>query len=160
MRPIVDLNNLSYSDETRVYYSRFNIICRFIIFIIIFIYCCYIFINESFLFGILLLMVLLFLIKSSMKFIKERNVVLLRINSEGVSVRNDDLISWDEIENERIDEVRTGDYDVEHDFIFYDKKNNRQVKFRVEELNIGVHEIVKSFEIHRGRFNRRNLNQQ
>ena len=95
-----------------------------------------------------------------MKFIKERNVVLLRINSEGVSVRNDDLISWDEIENERIDEVRTGDYDIEHDFIFYDKKNNRQVKFRVEELSIGVHEIVKSFEIHRGRFNRRNLNQQ
>ena len=95
-----------------------------------------------------------------MKFIKERKVILLRINSEGVSVRDGELISWDGIENERIEEIRTGEHNIEHDFIFYDKKNNRQVKFRVEELSIGVHEIVKSFEIHRGRFNRRNLNQQ
>jgi hypothetical protein len=123
-----------------------------------FIGCYYTFNNELYLPGVVLLIISFFLIRSNIKFIKESKVVLLRINSEGVSVRNGELISWDKIKNERVEEIRTGEHNIEHDFIFYDSKSNSQFKFRVEELSIGVHEIVKSFEIHRGRFNRNKLN--
>ena len=158
MRPIVDLNNLWYSEETLVYYSRLKIIYNSILLIVIFIGCYYTFNDELYLLGVVLLIISFLLIRSNVKFIRECKIVLLRINSEGVSVRDGELISWDGIENERIEIIKLAKGKSEHDFIFYDKKNNRQVKFRVEELNIGVHEIVKSFEIHRVRFNKKNLN--
>jgi hypothetical protein len=152
MRPIVDLNNFWYSEETLVYNSRINLVWLVVIQLFIGVFCLYNYDKNEILFGILFVVLTFFSIREIVKFWRERNVIQLRINSKGVSIRGGALISWDKIENERVEIVKVASNKSEHDFIFYDAKNNQKLKFRVEKLTIGVQEITKSFEIHRNRF--------
>lgn len=156
MRPLIDLNNVWHSEQTLVYNSRFSIVTRIIGLILLFVLGIYLLVHKQYVISLIIPVPFYILFQTVRKLIAERDVVQLRINIEGIKVRNQPMISWDHIQNERIETIKNGDAPDEHDFVFYDSQNNKHFTFRVEKLNIGPYDLLKSTEIHRGRFNRRN----
>ncbi|MFY7739602.1 MAG: hypothetical protein ACOVQC_03710 [Flavobacterium sp.] len=155
MRPIIDLNNTWSSEETVVYVSRFEIIGGCFIQILILVLFYFSIINNNYIVSILLLIPTYFLVKKIKKLFIERNEIQLIINSYGIKVKNEPIISWDNIENERI--IRIGKRkNSRHDFLFYDKIQNKEMRFRTDILSFGFFELMKSAKIHRERFNRNN----
>jgi diacylglycerol kinase family enzyme len=96
------------------------------------------------------------LIKSTLKVIAERNIIQLRITIDGIQVKEEPLIKWSDIENERIEKIIVDDGPDDHEFIFYDSNANQKHTVRVGKLNISEKELLKSAQMHRERFNRRN----
>lgn len=155
MRPIIDLNNTWSSEETVVYLSRFEIIGGGLIQILILVLFYFSIINNNYIFSILLLIPTYFLVKKIKKLFIERNEIQLTINSYGIKVKNEPIISWDNIENERI--ISFGKRKkTRHTFVFNDKIQNRERRFRTDILIFGFFELMKSAKIHRERFNRNN----
>lgn len=155
MRPIIDLNNTWHSEETIVHLSRFEIFsaCFFQILILLFVY--FSLINSNYLASILFLIPTYFLIKKIIQFFNERNKIQLIINSFGIKVKDEPIISWDHIENERV--IRIGKKNnSRHDFVFYDASQHKVIQIRTDVLNFGHFELIKSAKIHRERFNRKN----
>lgn len=154
MRPIIDLNNLWYSEETRIYNSRLEIVAVFIIQIVIFLLFFFSLMSCNYLLSIIILSPTFFLVKKIKKLIVERNQVQLTINSNGIQIKNEKIISWDNIKNERI--VRIGNNkNSRHDFVFYNENQHKKMRFRTDLLNFDHDEIIKSVKIHRERFNRK-----
>ncbi|WP_298138763.1 hypothetical protein [Flavobacterium sp.] len=155
MRPFIDLNNLWYSDETLVYYSRYEIVsaCIFQIVIVLLFY--FSLINNNYIVPTILLLPTYFLVKKIKQLYIERNVIQLTINSYGIKVKDEQITSWENIENERI--IRIGKRkNSRHDFVFYDKSQHKKIQIRTDILNFGCFELLDSAKIHRERYNRRN----
>lgn len=95
------------------------------------------------------------LIKSTLRLIAERNIIQLRITIEGIQVKEEPLIQWSDVENERIEKIIVDDGPDDHEFIFYDSNANQKHTFRVGKLNISEKELLKSAQMHRERFNKK-----
>jgi hypothetical protein len=155
MRPIIDLNNLWYSEETLIYNSRFGVVFRIIILIAIYVYGSYLFYDKQYLFSLIVFALSYFLIKIIKDLIAEWNMVQLRINSEGIQIKNEPIISWYDIENEIIIEI-IKDESIDYKFAFYDAKQHKPMLFEIDKLNLSHDELINSVKIHRERFNRKN----
>ena len=109
MRPLIDVNNLSYSKEKLIYYSQTTIFTWFLSAIGLLIYTIYsLTIENGFIVSLLLLPIILFLIYRQLKLLKRINDVQFRINSKGIQYRNEELVSWSNIKNERVDTKISG----------------------------------------------------
>ncbi len=95
MRPIIDLNNLWYSEETLIYNSRLEIVAVFVIQIIIFLLFFFSLMSCNYLLSVIILSPTFFVVKKIKKLIIERNQVQLTINSNGIQIKNEKIISWD-----------------------------------------------------------------
>jgi hypothetical protein len=155
MRPIIDLNNTWHSEETVVYVSRFEMAGACFIQIVILLLFYFSIINGNYIVSILLLIPTYFLVKKIKKLYLEIDEIQLTINSYGIKVKNEPIISWDNIENERI--IRIGKRKKSrHDFVFFDQSQHKEIQFRTDILNFGCFELIDSAKIHRERFNRKN----
>lgn len=156
MRPIIDLNNLWYSEETLVYNSRFSIIIKFIGVIVLFGFGLYSLAYKQYLIALVFLFCFGLLFRNVIKSIAEKDIVQLRITAEGIRVKEGPLIKWEDIQDERMKRVVIKGEGDDYDFIFYDSKNDKQHIFRVGKLNVDQQELLKSVTMHRERFNRKN----
>ncbi len=155
MRPILDTNNLWYSEETLVFNSRANLVFKVFISVLTLVFSIYLVFNSQYLFSLVVFGVDCYLMKGIMKLFAEKDEVQLRINSNGIQIKNEPLLAWDTIQGETITTIKAGRTSV-HDFIFYDSNHQVTKKFRVEKFNIDHQELLKSTAIHRARFNRKN----
>jgi hypothetical protein len=154
MRPIIDFDNTWYSQETLVYKSRSEIVGGCVMQIVIFFLFFLLLINNNYLFSIIVISPTYFLVKRIKQLIIERDVVQLTINSNGIQIKNEPIITWDIIQNERI--IRIGRRkNPRYDFVFYNSKENKKIQLTTNTLSFGAHEILKSAQIHRERFNRK-----
>ena len=155
MRPFIDLNNLSYSKETLIYYSRLSLIFK-----IIFLIGCaavgiYILKKDDFSISLILFAISLFQIYELHNSLKRINEIQFRINSKGIQYRDENLISWNNIENERIITEGKGDNTTEY-FIYFIIDKAQIMKTDIAPLNVGISDLQHTLTIHRNRFKREN----
>ncbi|RZJ48649.1 MAG: hypothetical protein EOO44_20450 [Flavobacterium sp.] len=103
MRPLlIDVNNLSYSKETLIYYSRAKLALWLMVIIGFSTFCIYLLTINKYLLALIISPFPVISGYLQYKILKRINEVQFRINSEGIQFRNEDFISWNNIENERI----------------------------------------------------------
>ncbi|MFD1601863.1 hypothetical protein ACFSJW_17600 [Flavobacterium artemisiae] len=153
MRPIVDLNNLSYSKETKIYYSRTIILIRILILLLLAGTLIYYLIENDYLSLLIAGSIFLFQIPYLIKSIKRMNEIQFLINSIGIQYRGQMLEPWDNIENERIvNEYINNDQGYIDYLIYYIKDSGQVMKFDIREFGVGTRELKHALTIHRGRF--------
>ncbi|MEO5777826.1 MAG: hypothetical protein ABIQ27_13050 [Flavobacterium sp.] len=155
MRPIIDTNNLFYSEETLVYTSRLMIVFRVFILVMGFGFSIYLLCSKDYLSALIVFLLSCFFTKEIISLMGEWNIVQLRINSRGIQIKNEPIIAWDKIENERVITVVINEkYDrsYEYHFAFYDTSQHKPMQFNAHKLNFSAQELLSSAQIHRGRF--------
>ncbi|WP_298395044.1 hypothetical protein [Flavobacterium sp.] len=155
MRPIVDLNNQWHSEETVVYYSRLNTIFLLVFSLILTTAAFYFIFITQYILALIFLVGSIFLLNYIKHFLLEWNTIQLRINSKGILVRDEPLISWSLIENERITSSMVGRNQIYY-FKFYNSELHKSYEFKLDKYNYDFFELIKSVEIHRERFNKNN----
>ena len=156
MRPLIDANNLSYSKEKLIYYSQTTIFTCFLAAIGLLIYAIYSLTFENgFIASLLLLPIILFLIYRTLKLLKRIDEVQFRINSKGIQYRNEELVSWSNIKNERIDTKISGRTSTNY-FIYYIIDQDQIIKCNIGNLNTDREELQQNITIHRNRYLREN----
>jgi hypothetical protein len=158
MRPIIDIDNLSYSKETLIYYTRTNILLRILLLIGLIAAIVYYSKKDLFIIALLLAGIFFFQIPYLIKSLKRIDELQIRINAEGIQYRDETFISWSNIENERVvKEYRNKeDHDGTDYFIYYIIEPGQVMRFNIEELSTGASELQHTLTIHRNRFKRAN----
>lgn len=156
MRPLIDANNLSYSAETLIYYTRTNILLRVLLLIGLLVAAIY-YLNQNLsIVSLILLGIFLFQIPFLIKEIKRIDEVQFRINSKGIQYRNLILVPWSNIENERVvtEYINTeSSYDY---FVYYIIDSGQIMKFDLSKLSTDINELSITLTIHRNRFKKEN----
>lgn len=156
MRPLIDVNNLSYSKEKLIYYSQTTIYAWLLAAIGLFFFAIYSLTNKNtFIVFFLLLPIILFLVYKASKLLKKINEVQFRINSKGIQYKNEELIPWNNIENERVDTKFYGRSSTDF-FIYYIIEPSQVMQFDLNELNTDASELSIALTIHRNRFKKEN----
>ncbi|MFB9077088.1 hypothetical protein ACFFLS_03400 [Flavobacterium procerum] len=157
MRPLIDTNNLSHSQEFLIYYSRSNIVMRAALLIGTAIAVIYFYIENKPWIVLLLLGLFIFQIPYLIRFIKSIDDIQFRINAEGIQYQNNMLVSWDKIENERVET----EYDKENEgtdyFIYFIKDTGQVMKFSLEDLSTSRGELQIVLTVNRNRFNKESI---
>ncbi|WP_394774780.1 hypothetical protein [Flavobacterium sp.] len=156
MRPIIDVNNLSYSKEILIYYTRTNILLRILLLIGLVVASIYFLNQNQSLVSLILSGIFLFQIPYLIKEIKRIDEVQFRINSKGIQYRNLILVPWSNIENERvvteyINEKNHTDY-----FIYFIIDSGQIMKFDLANLSTDISELSLTLTIHRNRYKKEN----
>ncbi|PXY44254.1 hypothetical protein [Flavobacterium hydrophilum] len=157
MRPLIDANNLSHSKEKLIYYSQTTVFTWFLAAFGLLIFAIYSLTNKNgFIAFFLLLPVILFLTYHASKLLKRIDEVQFRINSKGIQYRNEELVSWCNIENERVDTKISGRSSTDF-FIYYIIDQNKIIKYNISNLNIDREELQLTLKINRNRYPRENI---
>lgn len=159
MRPLIDANNLSYSQENLIYYTRTNILLRVLLMIGLVVAAIY-YLNQNLsIVSLILSGIFLFQIPYLIKEIKRIDEIQFRINSKGIQYRNLILVPWSNIENERVVTEYSGTHenkDATYYFVYYIIDSGKVMKFNLAELSTDISELSITLRIHRNRFNKEN----
>ncbi len=156
MRPLIDVDNLSYSKEKLIYYSQTIIYTRFLIAFLFLIYAFYLLTLKDGHIGLLLIVpLIILLVYRPIKLMKKINEIQFRINSEGIQYRNEKLISWKNIENERVHTVKAGKSTTDF-LIYYIIDQDKVINCDISDLNTDAEELRHTLKIHRNRYLREN----
>lgn len=159
MRPLIDANNLSYSAETLIYYTRTNILLRVLLLIGLLVAAIY-YLNQNLsIVSLILLGVFLFQIPFLIKEIKRIDEVQFRINSKGIQYQNLILVPWSNIENERVVTEYSHNHkneDTTYYFVYYIIDSGKVMKFDLAKLSTDIDELSITLTIHRNRFKKEN----
>ena len=157
MRPLIDENNLSYSKEFLIYPTRGKILERVIFTIGSLIGLIYCYINNQLIIASILFCFFIFQIPLLIKSIKRIDEVQFRINSKGIQYRNNLLISWNNIENERTFSKQNGHKKGTTEyFVYYIIDPGQIMKFNLSELSTDVSELSIVLKVQRSRYNSEN----
>jgi hypothetical protein len=156
MRPIIDVNNLSYSKEIVIYYTRTNILLRILLLIGLAIGVIYYLNDDKSIISLVLAGIFLYQIPYLIKSIKRINEVQFRINGNGIQYQNESLVPWSNIENERTVTEYKNHEDWNHYFIYYIIDPGQVMKFDLEGLNIGKGDLQHALTLQRNRFKKEN----
>ncbi|KQO33006.1 hypothetical protein ASF10_19600 [Flavobacterium sp. Leaf82] len=160
MRPIIDSNNLSYSEENLIYYTRTNILLRILLLIGLAVAAIYFVNQDKSIISLVLGGIFLFQIPYLIKEIKRIDEVQFRINSKGIQYRNLILVPWSNIENERVVTEYSGNTNKNEDATYYFVYNiidsGKVMKFDLAKLSTDISELSITLRIHRNRFNKEN----
>lgn len=99
--------------------------------------------------------IILFLVYKALKLLKKVNEVQFRINSKGIQYKNEELVPWNNIENERVDTKFYGRSSTDF-FIYYIIEPSQVMQFDLNELNTDASELSIALTIHRNRFKKEN----
>nr|WP_315203434.1 hypothetical protein [uncultured Flavobacterium sp.] len=154
MRPFIDLSNLDYNGDTLVYYSRMYIVISIVVIISLVIGSVYVLrIENGFIFSILLWFLILFFSQKIFYRLQRMNEIQFKINSKGIQFRNEDFITWDNIENAKVISEKRGDEDIVYYFRYYIISENLVIQTEIEPLNISSNELALAIRIFTEKFN-------
>ena len=151
MRPIIDLNNLPYSKETLIYYSRENVLVMFFLFISGCVGVVYPLVKQDYemILFCSIIAVFYFGYQTYVQYLVI-DQVQLRLNSEGIQYRNGPLVSWDYIENCSF-YSNHNENEIDY-FKYYRTDSDRIMIFEINELSIDRRDLEMSIRIHKNRF--------
>jgi hypothetical protein len=153
MRPFIDLSNLDYNGDTLVYYSRMYVIISIVVIFLLIIGSVYVLrIENGFVFSILLWFPIVIYSQNVFKRLKRINEVQFKINSKGVQFRNENFITWDDIENVKVICIRKQKSRTYY-FRYYIISENRVIKMDLEPLNIGSNDLELAIRVFTDKFN-------
>ncbi|SEO38736.1 hypothetical protein SAMN05444671_3310 [Flavobacterium sp. CF108] len=155
MRPFIDLNNLSYSKETLIYKTRANILIGILIVIVLFVWSISALKQNEFAIASIIFFISVFPIHYLIKSIKTIDEIQFRINSKGIQYKEQALVSWSNIENERVD-IKPGNQRSSYYFVYHIIEPNQIMRFDISSLSTNFLELQHTLTIHRNRFKREN----
>lgn len=154
MRPFLDLSNLDYNGDTLIYYSRLNVLIYIVILFALVIGSVYtLSFKNGFIVSIILWFLVLFLGQKIFYRLQRINEVQFKINSKGIQFRNEDFITWNNIENATVISEKSGDEDDIYYFRYYISSENREIRTEIEPLNISSNELELAIRIFTEKFN-------
>jgi hypothetical protein len=154
MRPFIDLSNLDFNGDTLVYYSRMYVLISIVIIFFLVIGSVYtLSIENGFIFSIILWFPVLIYSQKIFNRLKRINEVQFKINSKGIQFRDEDFITWDNIENAKVISEERGDEDIIYYFRYYIISENRVIKMDLEALNIGNNDLELAIRVFTDKFN-------
>ncbi|MCA1918759.1 MAG: hypothetical protein LDL38_05125 [Flavobacterium piscis] len=156
MRPLIDANNLSYSKEILIYYTRTNILLRILLLIGLIVAAIYFLNQDQSLVSLVLSGIFLFQIPYLIKEIKRIDEIQFRINSKGIQYRNLILVPWSNIENERVVTEYKNEKDTRYYFVYYIIDSGQIMKFDLADLSTDINELTITLTIQRNRYKREN----
>lgn len=154
MRPFIDLSNLDFNGDTLIYYSRLYVLISIVVLFALVIGSIYaLSIENGFIFSIILWFVVLFYEQKIFYRLQRMNEIQFKINSKGIQFRNENFITWDNIENARVISEKRGDEDIVYYFRYYIISENRVIQTEIEPLNISSNELALAIRIFTEKFN-------
>lgn len=154
MRPFIDLSNLDFNGDTLIYYSRLYVLISIVVLFALVIGSIYaLSIENGFIFSIILWFVVLFYGQKIFYRLQRMNEIQFKINSKGIQFRNENFITWDDIENARVISEKRGDEDIVYYFRYYIISENRVIQTEIEPLNISSNELALAIRIFTEKFN-------
>lgn len=156
MRPLIDENNLSYSKEVLIYYTRTNILLRILLLIGLAIGVIYYINQDKSIISLLLAGIFLFQIPYLIKGIKRVDEIQFRINSEGIQYQKESLVPWSNIENERVITEYKNSKDIRYYFTYYIIDSGQVMKFNLENLSTDISELTITLRVQRNRYKKEN----
>lgn len=157
MRPLIDENNLSFSKEFLIYYTRGEILQRILFIVGALIGFVYFYTQNQLIIVAALFCFFVFQLPLLIKAIKKIDEIQFRINSKGIQYRDDLLVPWSNIENERAVWEHSVNRDNDNQFfIYYIIEPSQVMKFDLEELSTDVSELSIALTVHRNRFKKEN----
>ncbi|WP_035649660.1 hypothetical protein [Flavobacterium sp. ASV13] len=157
MRPLIDENNLNYSKDFLIYYTRGEILERIFYVTGALIGLLYFYIQSQLILVSIFFFVFVFQIPLLIKSIKRIDEIQFIINSKGIQYKEDILVPWNNIENERTISVNNGykrgrtEY-----FIYYIIESDQIMKFDLGELSTDATELSIVLTVQRNRFKKEN----
>ncbi|WP_264553641.1 hypothetical protein [Flavobacterium sp. N2038] len=156
MRPLIDENNLSFSKEFLIYYTRGEIIQRILFVVGALIGFVYFYTQNQLIVVSALFCLFVFQLPLLIKAIKRIDEIQFRINSKGIQYRDDPLVPWSNIENERIVREYINQKNDNYYFHYYIIEPSQIMKFNLNKLSTDSSELGHALTIHRNRYNREN----
>ncbi len=156
MRPLIDENNLSFSKEFLIYYTRGEILQRILFVVGALIGFIYFYMQNQLIIVAALFCFFVFQLPLLIKAIKKIDEIQFKINSKGVQYRDELLVPWSNIENERIVREYINSKNDKHYFIYYIIEPGQVMKFDLQELSTDVSELSIVLRVHRNRFKKEN----
>ena len=157
MRPLIDENNLSYSKEFLIYYSRSIILWKILLVVGAFVGFIYFYLQNELIVVAFLFFLFIFQIPLLIKSMKRVDEIQFRINSKGIQYRNNSLIPWSNIENERAVWIDNENRDDDKTYFIYHIIEPSQImKFDLAGLSTDASELSIALTIHRNRFKKEN----
>jgi hypothetical protein len=115
-------------------------------------------VNHDFAILFFLVPIIFFIIYRPIKLLKKINEVQFRINSKGIQYQNENLVSWGNIENERVETEVSGRHHTCF-FVYYITDQDKFVKHNIADFNTDLGELSHTLKIQRNRYIRENLSQ-
>lgn len=154
MRPFIDLSNLDFNGDTLIYYSRLYVIISIVVLFALAIGSIYVLNFENgFIFSIMLWLIVLFYGQKIFYRLQRINEIQFKINSKGIQFRNEDFITWDNIENAKVISEGKHHDELTYYFRYYITSENREIKTEIEPLNISSNELALAVRIFVEKFN-------
>lgn len=141
-------DDVSVPKETVIYYSRITIIFLLVLFLGLSVLGVYFLIEEQYI-GLLFLGFGLYFSYDQIKKIKDKNPQII-INDKGIKLKNENLVSWDRIYNDRVYSQSNGKSSTNH-LAFNDEE------IVIDDLGITFSELEKLLQVYRVRSERENL---
>lgn len=152
MRPLIEPIYLSYPEERIIYYSRTNIFVWILILIGLGCFSGFIWkLKDGYTFSFFIIAIICYHAYRLLKLLKKINQPQFKINSKGIQFRNEDFISWNNIQNERIITEGKRKNQVTY-FMYYIADQDKIIKFDIENLNIGYNDLKNTIIIARENF--------
>lgn len=157
MRPLIDENNLSYSKEFLIYHTRGTIFMSLLLLVGSFVGFIYFYMQNQLLGVSLMFCLFVFQIPLLIKSIKRIDEIQFRINSKGIQYRNNSLIPWSNIENEKAVYEDHDNRDNDTSYFTYQIIEPSQImKFDLAGLSTDISELNIVLTIQRNRFKKEN----
>jgi hypothetical protein len=154
MRPFIDLSNLDFNGDTLIYYSRMYVLITIVVLLSLVIGSVYaLSIENGFVLSIMLWFPVLFYSQKIFYRLKRINEVQFKINSKGIQFRNEDFMTWDNIENPNVISEGTTRKNRIYYFRYYIISENRVIKTEIEPLNIGSSDLELAIRVFTDKFN-------
>ncbi|QSW87696.1 hypothetical protein J0383_15560 [Flavobacterium endoglycinae] len=140
-------DDISVPEETVIYYSRTALLFLLIMYVGIILLGIY-FIYEKNYFGVLFLGIGIYSIYIQIKKLRDKSPQIT-INAEGIKLKDENLVSWNNIQNDRIF-TKFRRYSFANYFGF----NNKQIE--IGELDIHFDDLENLLHVYRVRFENNN----
>lgn len=142
-------DDISVPKETIIYYSRITILVLLILFLGISFLGTYLLFEKEY-FGLVLLILGLFLSFDQVKKLNDK-APQITLNDKGIKLKNENLISWNRIYNDRVFNQSNGKSSTSY-LAFNDEK------IAIDELAIKFNELENLLHVYRVRYEKNNLN--
>ncbi len=154
MRPVIDPNNLYFSKQTVIHYTRANLLDSVFMCLIA---CAGIFYpliqrEKEWILFVSVVALFYFASKAYQQYLEIDEVQLI-LNSEGIKYRKEPLVSWDDIDNISFYSEPFNKSTLYY-FKYYCTKTDKVMRFVINDLNIGPQDLEMAVRLHKGRFER------
>ena len=144
-------NESQYPESLNIYFSKGSIKLGFFISFCLFVLGLYLFftLKSGFIFWLLPILISISSLYSSIKMNTNIKNIQLRISNRYIVIKEDKVFKWQNISEEKIEEIRSGKSSITHLTFYY---NHRKVLLNVQDLDFDSQQLETALNVYRKRY--------